>query len=508
MIELCNYSEASFENWSHYVVPKGFTVYTYIWGNYQRTGYTPGASFPYVAMLARHFARQRIKGMFRCGYGEIYGMEGPFYYVFNRLLENPALEVKPIVTEYCQAAFGPAAAQMLAFYERLNQQIQCNALAKAGWSRAVGPGLGDYLKGSDGSPLPMLAYIYSPDAVQFMESALVRAEKTPGLGEKAKRRLGVVRFEWTYAKNLGRIGNLYAAYKLCPSKASFAPLADAVRERRDLLEWVFAKSPTPGKIKDWPEYQIFGSYGRKSAETNGRMSALISAPLNWDVDFLERNGVLPGATRKSMKAPRAAKPPTLGDLDAGDWAGAAWQDLEGSQLQAISRKARAKALYDDDALYVVIDSDLSDGQTVKTYGHDGAFWADDNVELLVDPTGAQTRHYHFMAGPTEGSFYDEATGLIDDPLHPLFGKADVSWNAKDVTISHRRANGRWQALFRIPYSDLGASRPSPGDVWGLNLCRLWDIAKGDGNWQIAFWNPNLESKQFVAPDAMGRLVFE
>ena len=31
---------------------------------------------------------------------------------------------------------------------------------------------------------------------------------------------------------------------------------------------------------------------------------------------------------------------------------------------------------------------------------------------------------------------------------------------------------------------------------------------GDNGYELAFWNPNLESQSFVAPEAMGDLRFE
>jgi len=509
MIELCSYSEEAFDTWSQYTVPQGFTVYTYIWGNFPRPGYTPKNSFPHTAMLARRFARHRLRGLYRCGYGELFGMEGPFYYLFNVLLENPDADVKAVVNEYCQAAFGPAAPQMLAFYERLSRQLQVNSLITEGWSgRDIGKSPSDYRQVWAGNALPLLGYIYSPDAIAAMEASLSRAEKTFGLSEKMKRRLEVVRIEWDYAKNLGMIANFYAAYKLQPTKETFAPLAAAVRARNAMLDYLYVKSPTPGKIPGWPDYTLFGGYGRKSVETNGRLSAMLAAPLNWNIDLLEKTGVLPGASKKSMKAAHATRSVAAGDFESGDWARASWQPLVGSQLQALTHGARVKALYDDEALYVAIDSDLDDARAVKDYGADGMVWEDESVEVLVDPTGSQARYYHFIVGPQPGAVYDEAAGLIADPLHPLFGKLDPSWNARGVTVTNRRANGRWTALVRIPYADLDATRPAAGAVWGLNLCRLWDITKGDNGFEIAFWNPNLESASFAAPEAMGTLTFE
>ena len=34
------------------------------------------------------------------------------------------------------------------------------------------------------------------------------------------------------------------------------------------------------------------------------------------------------------------------------------------------------------------------------------------------------------------------------------------------------------------------------------------VVKGDNGYELAFWNPNLESGSFVNPEAMGELRFE
>jgi len=438
-------------------------------------------------------------------------MEGPFYYVFNTLLEKPDADITTLVAEYCQAAFGPAAARMISFYDRLNLQLQTTSLVDEGWSMAAGSDLGSYgtTYARRGTSLPMLGYIYSPDAVKSMEASLTHAEKTPGLTEKMKRRLALVRLEWTYAKNLGKIANLYAAYKTVPTKDSFALLADAIRERNAFLDDLYAKGPErPKKIEGWSELMTFGGFGRKMLSTNGRLSAALSAPLNWDVDFLQSIGMLPGAAAKSMKAAKAAERPSTTDFESGAWAKAAWQDLGGSGMQKLDRTARAKVLYDDEALHVAIESDLDDDVVVRRMGHDGSIWTDECAEVLVDPTGSREVFYHFIAGPDEGALYDEAFGLITDPLDPKFRKRDADWNAKGVTTANRRQNGRWTAYLRIPYADLNASKPAAGDVWGVNFCRTWDFARGAEKCFSGYWNPNLESGSFVSPEAMGLLVFE
>ena len=50
--------------------------------------------------------------------------------------------------------------------------------------------------------------------------------------------------------------------------------------------------------------------------------------------------------------------------------------------------------------------------------------------------------------PAADSTYDDAFGFITDPLHPLYNKADPSWDGK-WSYQCRRADGGIPSIFRI-----------------------------------------------------------
>ena len=80
------------------------------------------------------------------------------------------------------------------------------------------------------NPLDLLAFIYTPEIAAKMDATLTVAE---GLAEtsKQKTRLALVRKEFDYARNLGKVASLYASYRFDPSKLTFGPLSDALLER-------------------------------------------------------------------------------------------------------------------------------------------------------------------------------------------------------------------------------------------------------------------------------------
>ena len=57
--------------------------------------------------MARRYLAGGIKAVYRCGYGELYGTEGPAYYVFNRVLQDPSVALKDISAAcgFCNPSF-------------------------------------------------------------------------------------------------------------------------------------------------------------------------------------------------------------------------------------------------------------------------------------------------------------------------------------------------------------------------------------------------------------------
>ena len=294
MVEMCCYSEAAFKEWKGYTVPQGFTVYIYHWGDYVRVGFTPKRSLFECRESARRFVRNGVFGIYRCGVKfNMPGIEGPEYYMFNRALENPDADIDATLTEFCDAAFGADAGRpMKVFYETVDARLRI--FDKAGNVFTASPGRYELAIPDD--PLEMLAYIYTADVIGAMEGFISMAERSKTATERQRKRLARVRLEFDYAKNIGLIAGLYGAYKYNPSREFFLPLAKAIKERNAMLDRLYRPDGWPHTLTDWPaDSQLFGYGGfpRKMVEKNGRLSAIIRAPLDWDVDRMLADGDYP-----------------------------------------------------------------------------------------------------------------------------------------------------------------------------------------------------------------------
>lgn len=492
------------EKWKNYKVPHGFMIYTYTGGNYNAPGYTVQRTPKFCKQYIQLFFRKSdldIKGIFRCSFrGENFGLEGPVYYIFGKLLENPDADEEQILQEYCDRAFHEAAPYMKTFYDNLYERVQLFSQAEA--FGAFMPG--QWLPLTNGRSL--LPAMFPPDLLEIMETNLSRAEavaKQP----KVKKRLELVRVQFEYTKNLVDILLFYNIFRRQPTWENFNRLAPLIEKRNAMIDSWYDAGEKMKKFPGWPEIPFMGNDPKALLMQNGRLSAAIGAPLAWDVKLMRKHGVLPG-TRKSLKIrPIGPGKPSL-DPDSSAWKEIPWHELTGSQFCEKLIESRFKIACDDENLWFLVETGLPDKFVVKPVGHDTAVWYNEAVDLMIDPTGTRTVYYHLIYNPVADSYYDAAYGLVHDPLDPRLGTYDVSWNGQWEYVNSRKS-GKWLSLVRIPFRTLNVKRPEKGDLWTLNIGREHyptQEPKKVGHFQL--WSPNLESDTFHDRNAFGEAVFE
>ena len=281
IVEICDSREDNLRKWSQRRLPNGSTFYLYNWGYYIFHGYTPKRSVSEIVAQNARLNKFGMKGLYRCGYGELYGMEGPVYWVFNRLVENPNADVAAELATYYRGAFGPAAEPMRAFYEELEKPLsEIMRILTVKTSELVET---NAKRTKLRNPITCLATIYTPDRIARMDEALKAAQLTDGLSPKNRRRLQLVRTEWKYVRNVGRIAYLYEDYRDSPKKRVRDEICDLVEERNRMIEKLFPD----GKVRSidgWEELKLFGYPNLEAFRQNGRLFGRIEEPLNWNVE--------------------------------------------------------------------------------------------------------------------------------------------------------------------------------------------------------------------------------
>jgi len=277
----CN--SVAHEIWKDYKVPRGFSYYIYHWGNYEQPGYTVQSCVPQLAREARKYVRHGVRMLYRCGYGEKPGTEGPEYYVFNHVLQDPSLDENALFEEYVTACYGPAADEMRKFHELVERRVRPYTRTREAYDK---PGdLYPTVAASVGGAREALTMIYPPEVLQELDACLKKAEATPNLPWKVAMRLKEVRLEFDYTLKLMKPLHLYQAYRAQPLPQLREALADALVDRNRFLDELYA-GDRPKSL--WHGIKLFYYDKREMVQENGRLRARIAEPLALDPEKVRK----------------------------------------------------------------------------------------------------------------------------------------------------------------------------------------------------------------------------
>lgn len=508
VVELCNYQQEDFDQWRPFA--DDFLVYIYNWGSYQTLGFAPKRTPRFAGEQIRFFLQNKVRGIYKCGFGENLGLEGPVYYVYGKMIEDPRQDPFLLANEFYRAAYGNARAPMKAFFDALYDRLELYSYV----GRFHGSG-GEALALMPRTPEDMISYFFPPKLLLAMEKNLARA-KTLAQDPREQARIRLVEREFVYLQNLASVFYFYHAYRLSPSWELFEPLAKAIEARNALIDsWYDAKGKM--KIEDgWPRF--FDNEPKSFVKTGGRLTGELSTPFNWNVAALRERKVLPGVGRKVATVPRLKGPVTLdGKVDEAAWNGLATESLGEIGLGDLREPTRFRMGWDDTGITFAFECQWSDlpAADPDVKGRDGSAWSQECLEVFIDPFGEREKFFHFIFNPVPNSCYDECFGFVTDPISPLYGKADKSWNGawQYATVIDRERKA-WSAEVRIPFAALGVEAPKPGNTWCMNLGRenyVLDPATGSRgrteSIELSLWSPNLEARSFGTPAAFGELVF-
>lgn len=492
-IELCAYSQKIFEEWSKIKVPHGFSVYLYNWGSYSCMGVSPTCTLEFLEAQVRLLHTQDVRSIFLCGSPNMYGLEAPAFYAFYRMLENPSLPAVQAANEFYKAAFQETETQMRNFYNTIDSALKVNPVMYS--SKAIQ------------NPATLFPHVWNPAVLATMERELVTAEKM-ARSPKVKARLSLVRADFDFLKNTAKSLAFYQAYRLNPTWSNFDQLESAVEARRALIDQAFTKNAQSTSIpmKGWKNVKRFGYSTRAVVTQNGSLRGLIGAPFSWDFKLLREKKLLPCKDIMRLTVYRAEQSPKDFDFDAGIWAKAKWNMMDGIQLGTPSVATRFKVMYDAKNLYIAFDGERKNIREYRSVGKDGSCWGQDCFEILLDPYGSREKHYHFIFNGVPNSNYDSRYGFSNDPLDPNVHKADATWNG-NWTYENRLLDKRWQAIVTIPFENFNAPVPNSGTIWTANFGREEYL---DGVWlpELLLWAPNPEARAFNDRDKFGEICFE
>ena len=142
----------------------------------------------------------------------------------------------------------------------------------------------------------------------------------------------------------------------------------------------------------------------------------------------------------------------------------AWQDVPAINRLFIDKKGTpareriiVKVIYDAENIYVGVQGEEPNPRGLKALatGKIPLVFADDDFEIYFDPGRGLKTYYRLMVNPAGIVLCSGPEGLFTFHFEV---KTNVG---KDY----------WSAEFKVPYSEINANHPKPGDRWGLNIRR-------------------------------------
>ena len=108
------------------------------------------------------------------------------------------------------------------------------------------------------------------------------------------------------------------------------------------------------------------------------------------------------------------------------------------------------------------------GKTFKATGKPGdemSVFGGEVFEFQVAPAGQDGVYYHFGISPS-GYMYTAR-------------RRDTGWEPSGKVLESRVSGSEWHFRLSVPFRDLNAAKPQPGEVWRMNLARN-DVSSGQG----------------------------
>lgn len=486
IIELCKYSPEDFAQWGKVKVTGGFTTYIYNWGFYQIEGFTPKQTPEFCKKQLKLFKNNNVKGIYRCGFGELLGLEGPVYYVYGKLLENVDADPQKLSDEYCNATFGKAYKAMKTFYSLLHKRIGMKLDSKeADWNDS------DLLSGAKDlkhKNMKLLLLRYPNKTVSKLDKYLAQAEKD-ATDKKVKIRLKLVRTEFDYLKCTASLTELFISYTRKPSLTILRELNQAIKKRNSFIASL--KIYKNGRIANSNGFTIFSNAKVKTLSAGGRLQAPLKGPFLWDFDFYLKHGIVPN--NRVIKAPKSNKSIILdGKADDPVWEKAKAQYLVRIYMNKNTPMiySTVKVAYDKDAFYVLGTYDQVDSKKLKL----------DRTSVFLGTRRNKTNSFMFSArlSSKHPTRYKCTPGAGPGNTDIYKG---IEASKGHICISGNSKTGAYTVEVRIPFKRFGKT-PSKGDIWFGNFKRV--CAKGE-----FIWEPNIFLKTWRdRHQTMGKIIFE
>jgi hypothetical protein len=403
----------------------GIVGWTYYFGSYLQSGYSPPRSFKELQREVRALAKTRIYALFNCDYRDAHSINGPWIYAYGKLCGDPELDTAQLLKDYCRFGFGEKAApDFERFFRLIDNRLEKYPLP------AKNQDFNNFTQEMKIFALPFWNLRYPPEILDQLEKIFEQALKKSDPGNFMVKEL-IVGFD--YMRFSARAAHAAAAVQKNPSRPNLLKLADALEKRNGFIQKLPRSKKDPTRVTGYP-----GNPREKNLLAGGYMFGVFGSPFDVAPELLR-------AENKNIEAVRVK-----------DFADPAWEKIPSQPLRGLRSRYPAVAAsfkigYNDEAILIKCQAPHPGTGGLSVPRDSTKLWKNPVWELFLSNAGLNLRQMVFSSVP--GSAYDAT----------FYGKK--SWAGWNGNWSHRDKveNGIWNACVTIPFKTIFGRLPRQGE---------------------------------------------
>ena len=213
-------------------VHNSFSIYNYFWFIWPHAGPGPKMSMAVVAAQHGLYRQLGVRGLYYCSTPTNWGLEGPQYYLDYRLRMDAKADPEAVLADYCTHLYGPAADEMKAFYEELEEVLNSYTELPEGK---------DLLRDGGGPPA-VYTKRWTEENVRRVMTRLVAAEKAAAGDAMAAARVSLSRPCMEWVDHTSRVSRQWKRWQADPTEGNKSAWGKAVAERIAWIDATIAKT--------------------------------------------------------------------------------------------------------------------------------------------------------------------------------------------------------------------------------------------------------------------------
>ncbi|MBR2872828.1 MAG: DUF4838 domain-containing protein [Lentisphaeria bacterium] len=403
----------------------GIVAWTYYFGSYLQSGYSPPRSFKELQHEVKKLAKTRVYALFNCDYRDAHSINGPWIYAYGKLCGNPELNADKLLEDYCRFGFGEKAApEFIRFFKLINDRLEKYPLP------AKNQDFNNFNQEMKMFALPFWNLRYPPQVIAQLEKIFAQALKKSDPENFMVKEL-IVGFD--YMRFSAKAAHAAAAVQKNPSRPNLLKLADALEKRNAFIKNLPRSRKNPERVIGYP-----GSPREKNLQAGGYMFGVFGSPFDIAPELLR-------AVNKNIDAVRVK------DFNDPVWAKIPSQPLRGLRARYPAVDASFKVGFNDEAILIKCQAPHPQAAAMTVPRDSTKLWKNPVWEIFLSNSDLNLRQMVFSSAP--GSAYDSTFYSKQS-----FVKWNGSWSHKDTV-----KNGIWNSCVTIPFKTVYGRLPRQGE---------------------------------------------